>query len=386
MPVRLQALVAVASVLVIATACGRAPGPSNPAIRLNTSQAAAYVEVTGLSSDALDAIEGGSYSREQWADLLRVSVDADGPAMLGRYSVADEALRFEPAFPLDPGRQYQVRFDLARVRSSPGVPGTPALEATVGLPASDRAPTTVVTRVFPTGDVVPENVLRMYIEFSAPMGRRSGLDYMKLVDDGGKEIEGAFLPLDYEFWSPDHRRFTVFFDPGRVKDGILPNREMGRALHPGRTVTLVISPEWRDEHGQPLKEGFRRVFRVGPPDTQPLDPSSWRIQPPIAGTRGGVVVTFPEPLDHGLLMRALGIRRGGTAVEGEIVVEPGETRWTFVPANPWPAGDHELLALEILEDLAGNEIGRAFEVDNFDTVDKTPNPQTITLPFHIRQR
>ena len=43
-----------------------------------------------------------------------------------------------------------------------------------------------------------------------------------------------------------------------------------------------------------------------------------------------------------------------------------------------------LLALDILEDLAGNQIGRAFEVDNFDTVDKSPNPQTIKLPFTIR--
>ena len=32
----------------------------------------------------------------------------------------------------------------------------------------------------------------------------------------------------------------------------------------------------------------------------------------------------------------------------------------------------------------GNQIGRAFEVDNFDTVDKTPNPQTITIPFRVR--
>ena len=44
----------------------------------------------------------------------------------------------------------------------------------------------------------------------------------------------------------------------------------------------------------------------------------------------------------------------------------------------------QLLALDILEDVAGNQIGRAFEVDNFDTVDKSPNPQTITLPFSIR--
>jgi hypothetical protein len=387
MSVRLQAVVAVASALVIATACSRSSGPSHPVIRLNTSHAGpAYVEVAGLSNDLLEAIEDARLTPEQWADVLRVSVEAGAPAMLGRYRVADDTVKFEPAFPLDPGRQYQVRFDPARVIAASGGGGAGPLEATVGLPASDRTPSAVVTRVYPTGDVIPENFLRMYIEFSAPMGRRSGLEYMKLLDESGKEIEGAFLPLDYEFWSPDHRRFTVFFDPGRVKDGILPNRQMGRALHPGRTVTLLISQEWRDEHGQPLKEEFRRVFRVGPPDTQPLDTSSWRIQAPAAGTRDAVVAAFPEPLDHGLLMRALGIRRHGETVDGEVVVDAGETRWAFVPRDPWPAGDHELLALDILEDLAGNEIGRAFEVDNFDTVDKSPNPQTITIPFHVRAR
>ena len=384
MHLRLQALVAVTGALVIATACSRSSAPSNPAIRLNTSQAGVpYVEVVGLSGDALEALETASYRTEQWADILRVSVEPGAPAMLGRYRVADNALRFEPAFPLDPGRRYQVRFDAAKLPASSGVGAAAALDAEVGLPAADRAPSAVVARVFPTGDVIPENLLRMYIEFSAPMGRRSGLEYMQLVDDGGKEIEGAFLPLDYEFWSPDHRRFTVFFDPGRVKDGILPNRQMGRALHPGRTVTLLISQEWRDEHGQPLKEAFRRVFRVAPPDTQPLDTSSWRIEPPKAGTRDGVVVTFPEPLDHGLLMRALGIVRGADTVEGDITVDAHETRWTFAPKDAWRAGDYELLALDILEDLAGNEIGRAFEVDNFDTVDKSPNPQTIKIPFRI---
>ena len=104
----------------------------------------------------------------------------------------------------------------------------------------------MVARVYPTSDVVPENLLRMYVEFSGPMGRPSGIEHMKLLDESGKEIPGAFLPLDYEFWSPDHTRFTAFFDPGRVKAGILPNQQMGRALNAGRSVTLVISREWRD--------------------------------------------------------------------------------------------------------------------------------------------
>ena len=44
------------------------------------------------------------------------------------------------------------------------------------------------------------------------------------------------------------------------------------------------------------------------------------------------------------------------------------------PAEPWRAGSYKLLALDILEDVAGNQIGRAFEVDNFESVDKGPNP------------
>lgn len=385
MHVRLLHVVAVASSLVTAAACGRsAATASDPAIRLTNPRdgGTAYLEVTGLSGETLDALEGAGYTPDQWTAVLRVAVAPDAPAMLGTYAIADEALKFTPAFPLDPGRQYEVRFDPSRV---PGASesGAASIVTTLGRPASTAVPSTVVARVYPTGDVVPENLLRMYVEFSGPMGRPSGIEYMKLLDENGKEIPGAFLPLDYEFWSPDHTRFTAFFDPGRVKRGILPNQQMGRALKPGHPVTLVISRDWRDEHGQPLKEEFRRVLRVGPADEKPLDTSSWRIQPPPAGRRDGVVVTFPEPLDHGLLMRALAVTRDGARVEGDVAVDAAETRWTFTPRDPWRAGTYHLLALDILEDLAGNQIGRAFEVDNFDTVDKSPNPETVTLPFTV---
>ena len=97
-----------------------------------------------------------------------------------------------------------------------------------------------------------------------------------------------------------------------------------------------------------------------------------------------LVVTFPKPLDHGLLMRALGVTRGDTAVAGDVIVAEGETRWMFTPREPWQAGQHRLLALDILEDVAGNQIGRAFEVDNFDTVDKSPDSQRIMTPFDVR--
>jgi hypothetical protein len=82
-------------------------------------------------------------------------------------------------------------------------------------------------------------------------------------------------------------------------------------------------------------------------------------------------------------MRALGVTREGQPVEGDASVDRAETRWTFTPREPWRAGTHHLLALDTLEDVAGNQIGRAFEVDNFETVDKSPNPKRITIPFVV---
>lgn len=370
--------VAAAIAFVVAAACSRAP--ATPAIALTPGDSPA-IEVSGLPAATIDALERAALTDDRWSAVFRVAVGSDAPPMLGSYTIDSGVVRFTPAFPLDPGRQYAVTFDVAPV---PGAAGPPALTASVGRPGENRVPSTRVTRIFPSGDVIPANVLRMYIEFSAPMGRKSGVDYITLLNQKGEVVEGAVLPLDYEFWSPDHTRFTVFFDPGRVKQGILPNRQMGRAFEAGQAATLVISREWLDEHGQPLKEEYRRQFHVAAADERPLDPAGWRITAPPASGREPAVVIFPEALDHGLMMRALGIRRNGAVVPGEIAISNGETRWAFTPNEPWQAGRYHLLALDVLEDVSGNQIGKAFEVDNFDTVDKSPDPQSITLPFEVR--
>ena len=86
--------------------------------------------------------------------------------MLGDYSIEDGRVRFTPMFPLDPGRQYHVTFAAARRAA--------AHERPSALPAKDTTPKTTVAQVFPTAEVVPENQLRLYIHFSAPMGSRAG--------------------------------------------------------------------------------------------------------------------------------------------------------------------------------------------------------------------
>jgi hypothetical protein len=372
--------------LLAAAACSSSNSASTPAIALREQSAGApsFVEVTGLSSAQLRALRANKLTDEQWARLFKVSVSNAATGMLGTYVVTGAAVRFTPQFAFDPGRQYTVRFDPAQLPGAASSAPAPIV-AEIGVPARHVIPSTTVARVLPSGDTVPENLLRIYVEFTGPMGRRSGITHMKLLGADGREIEGVFLPLDYEFWDPAHTRFTVFLDPGRVKSGILPNKQMGRALDAGRTVTMVISREWRDQHGLPLKEEYRRAMRVAAPETKPIDPRSWRIEAPAAATRMALVVSFPIALDHGLLMRALGVARGEVPIPGDVSIDQGETRWSFTPREPWQPGGHDLLALDILEDVSGNQIGRAFEVDNFDTVDKNPSPRKITIPFKVGQ-
>ena len=300
--------------------------PSVPQIRLdaaNPQQPA--VEVAGVSRRDLAALAKANLTSEEWPVLLRVTVKAAaataaGPLpVAGRFAIA-ESVRFVPLYPLNPGLEYDVVFDTSRL-SRADVPRLPAVKGVISLPAVVHAPSTVVAAVYPDGDAVPENLLRMYVHFSGPMGQKGGLDHVVLLDARGREMPDALLPLDTELWNEDRTRFTLLFDPGRVKHDILPNRSMGRPLRAGDRFTLVVKKDWIDARGVPLLSEFRREYRVGAADERALDPAAWRVAPPPPGARGPLTVTFPEPLDHGLLQRALGVVRNGAAVPGELRIE-----------------------------------------------------------------
>jgi hypothetical protein len=236
--------------------------------------------------------------------------------------------------------------------------------------------------VYPTANTVPANLLRMYLEFSGPMGSRGGHDYITIEDARGQAIADALLPLDAALWNPEHTRFTVLFDPGRVKRGILPNRRMGRPLTPGETFTLMVRAGWPDAHGVPVAATFSRQYRVGPPIERPLDPRSWTVSAPPAGTRDPLAVAFPWPLDRALLQRTLTVMRADGAVAGDVTVPSGERRWLFTPRGPWRAGDHTLVAKPDLEDVAGNRVGHAFETGAADADDARAAPARVA--FTIR--
>lgn len=346
--------------LLALTSCAQPGGEIVVALEA-PDRAPAVVRVSGLSSAERAAIESAGWTTGEWQSFVAVRVDdaPDAPPVVGRYDIAGGDLIFQPSFGFDAGRSYRVDVDPSRL---PHPRDAQPISTLVSLPADLRPPMARVAHVWPSGEW-PENLLRFYVEFSGPMSRTSGLGHIRLIDEAGDVVVDPFLPLEADFWNQDATRYTVFFDPGRVKTDILPNREMGRALEAGRTYTLEVSEQWLDAHGQPLVETFRREIRIGASDEQAIEPARWTIDAPAPGTRDALVVRFGEPLDHGLLARAVGVRRtGGGEVAGEVTIAAAETEWRLVPIAPWQAGAYEIIALPILEDAAGNRIGRPFEL------------------------
>jgi hypothetical protein len=384
--------VAIAGVLTLSAACRGSSAADSGELRvvLHPAEGAARparIELAGLSDDEVSALRSRGLDEAMWASLFRVSVadqtDTNLPAVAGHYVITGGSVTFTPLYPLDRGRTYRVRVDPSKL----GPPrSTEILTSIVKLPAAAAKPPAEVAAIYPSVAVVPENLLRMYVEFSAPMGSRKAGEFVRLLDrTSGSDtvVEEAFLPVEADFWSPDHRRYTLFLDPGRVKRGILPNRERGRPLRAGHAYALSISAEWPDENGQPLKTAFRHEFTAGPAVASGIDASSWRITPPVAGTRESLVVEFDRALDRAVATRALGVERDGVTVAGTGTVEPGDARWVFVPRTAWPPGVYRLTAQPFLEDPQGNQIGRAFEV----VVDtpREPNPEPYRIPFVIGQ-
>jgi hypothetical protein len=217
------------------------------------------------------------------------------------------------------------------------------------------------------------------------MSRGQIYDHIRLRDETGKEVDVPFLEIDEELWDPAMTRLTLIIDPGRIKRGVRPLEEIGPALEEGKSYTLAIGREWRDGAGNPLKESFQKVFRVGPADRKPIDPAEWQILPPSAGAREPLIVRFPEPMDHALARRVIQVMDDtGVLVEGEVALADQERQWAFTPDRPWRRGAYRLVIQTTLEDLAGNNIGKPFDVDLFAGVQRRLATTTVKLPFEVR--
>ena len=357
------------------TACH---GNGAPSIRRTVDNSGRSVFVAGPVANLQPAGSTSQPPQEERLQLFVADSDrarSDLPPVAGDVTRVDDTLRFRPAFPLQLGGRYRA------VLKNPS--GTPVVELFT-LPPPAARPPTVVVQVYPSTSVLPENLLKFYVHFSAPMRQDEAYQKVRLLRTDGSAVELPFVEFRYELWDPDGKRLTLLIDPGRIKREVKPLEDIGPALRAEHEYTLVVDPAWRDAAGSSLATTYRKKFQVTAADRSSPTPHTWQLNVPESGSSDPLTVDFGEPLDHGLLATHLwAVDSDGDVLLGAPSIGSEERSWTFTPSTPWSPGRYKLLVSPVLEDLAGNSVGRPFEVD-LGTASRERQAALARVPFDVR--
>ena len=295
------------------------------------------------------------------------------PPVDGTYELSDSATVFRPYFALVPGVEYTA------------VAGS--LTKRVFVPGESVVPRAVVSAIYPTVDTLPANLLKFYIHFSRPMRDGDAAQHVALLDSEGHVLSRAFLASDVELWDRAHRRLTILLDPGRIKRGLKPNQQFGAPLVAGRRYSLRIDSAWRDADGAPLLAGYEKSFTASAPNRTSLTVADWRTSAPKAGTTDPIELYVPRPIDHALAERLVRVEGPEGPVAVTSVTTNAERTIRIIPRAPWPAGAYRVLIGAEIEDLAGNNLQRLFDVDLADPAARTRDDLIAEkLPIRINRR
>ena len=312
------------------------------AARLDTESG--NVVLSGLASDEHQAVLANP-------DVLRLQVvsSMSDRGMLVSL-VADRGdILIAPRFPLRPGTDYVLKLDLPKTQ----------FETTLTRPAPDAEAPHLIAFA-PSQAVIPANILRLYLTFSQPMDSGQLRQSVTLLRADGTEVPNPFLTLETELWDGAQTRATLLLDPGRIKQGVGPNAEVGAPLNAGESYRLRVAGKMHSAAGQPLGSDVSITLRAGPPERRAITPETWQILVPRAGSRSPLTIAFDRIMDSGAVRRLLTLNAAdGVPVGGHITTDGGG--WSLVPDMPWQPGSYDLKVDPELEDVSGNTIGASFD-------------------------
>jgi hypothetical protein len=239
----------------------------------------------------------------------------------------------------------------------------------MALALSSAAPR--VVSISPAAGSIPANTLRLYITFDHLARGVVATRDLRLLDAAGQPVEGALMDFGQDLWSPDGRRLTVLFDPGRVKRGVEGDGESAAPLQVGQSYTVEVS-------------GKRFHYQVTPAVRTPVTPQAWRLALPKAGSRESLAVAFDRAMDDALLRDQLEvIDAQGQPLPGQVTASADGRVWYWRPKHGWHIGAYQLVVGSSLEDVSGNQVGEALDHD----VGSPDAPrESVALPFKIERR
>lgn len=303
---------------------------------------------------------------------VRLLQEGGRTPMLGRFEETDNGILFKPLIPFTRGRSYELVYGDKQLGQI-FIPFPDIEDATPELQA-----------VFPTQDTVPENLLKIYLTFSQPMKEGVALNYLTLLNSNRDTVPGVFLDLQPELWNESRTQLTVWLDPGRIKRDLIPNLEMGAPLENNQGYELIFSEGWKAQNGLELGIGFSKSFIVTQRDSISPNPDQWHITIPEANSKDKLKVDFLEALDYSLLQEVFTLRSDdGKEISGIWELGSEEKAITFSPNENWKPGNYTIQIESRLEDLAGNNLNRLFEVDLVQPQNHNESTKLKDVSFNI---
>ena len=241
----------------------------------------------------------------------------------------------------------------------------------------------ISVKVYPGSDTLPNNLLKWYFHFSTPMRQGNAYDYLHIINNSGDTIN-AMLELKPELWNDRSTILTVWLDPGRIKRELLLNEAYGTPLRKNEKYTLIISSGWQAVSGEKLAKHQIKSFKTIKDDRNIPNPSEWRISFPATGA-DTLQIDFGESMDFLVLKNAIHIIQAGREIKGVTELLDNESIYAFYPESQWEKGKYTLVIESRLEDLAGNNLNRLFDVDLEGENQKRKNEiQTLEYDFSIK--
>lgn len=303
--------------------------------------------------------------QDEPADYLRVYVGEEDPsgkqqAIAGNYSVESGTLIFTPMFPFRQGITYRAQY-----KSFPAI--------SFQIPHQTPKELARILNIYPSIDSLPANQLKLFIHFSQPMRQGVAYEHLLWSDESGNPLPSPFLELQPELWDETGTILTLWFDPGRVKRDLGPNKAWGAPMEEGHNYHLSIDSTWTTTEGYPLSHSIHKSIMAVSEDRSKPDVSDWTISPPSAGTRMPLVIEFGEAMDHLLLIRTFVLKNSNNEmITGKINIGKAEKSWHFSPDKPWQSDQYRIEVESRLEDLAGNNLNRLFDQE----IGLQTNPQS----------
>ena len=332
----------------------------------NEEPAFGSVTVRNLDPGFLVRLRSEEQAYELLRSMFRVAVaqktcatNSALPDVFGRYQLMEGGVRFTPHFPFEPGIVYRASFD-PRPSDRLDISEFQTLE--FSLPRTESSLPTEVQHIFPSDECLPENLLRFYVVFSNSMQRGRAEAEIAVLGPDGEPTPDVLYRAPIELWDKRMQCLTILLDPGRLKRGVGPNRELGPPLKADRAYKLAIGAGMLDITGRRLTAAAEKRFRVTKALREPIAVEHWKTVFPASQSLDALVLIFPQPLDWALLANTLAVTsEGDRLINGRIAIDQDERRWKFTPISPWAPGSYNVQVGSSLEDVCGNSVIAAFD-------------------------